>query len=487
MKWLKNVSGVFIVGSIILIPLSCKKDLSYQKNFNPANSTVINTSLVAKAGLDIDIYLPTNYCTLNGSSSYDPNGHIVGYQWRKILGDTAVIANANKAQTTVTGMINGVYQFELRVIDNDSTIAKDTVQVNVYLEPSASYCATESRPRVNASLTPIGQLSEPRIPYVGAAGSKIVFAGGFYYTGPNYYAVSPMVDIYDVNTHNWEIASLSRAREGIAVASFGNKIFFGGGGFFDIAWDNVDIYDASTNTWVVDHLSEPRIFAAAAAVGNKVYIAGGYTNNSAYISNSEPVSKTVDIYDLSTGKWSTMQMPRPRAEFSAVALNNKIYFAGGSNNVSGVDIFDVATNSWSSANLSAVSGVISGVAKGDNIYWAGIANGLNSAGCKAETFHTGNFSTSVNCLSYSRYAPYSVTRNDDIAFFSQPIGFAGGDIGPMKNQFDIYNPSKDEWSIGILPINAGFQPAIQVNNTIYMTGGKISDYACSREVYIVNW
>ena len=51
--------------------------------------------------------------------------------WTKISGPTAgTITNPNSATTTVTGMVQGVYSFELRVTDNNGAFGRDTMQVD---------------------------------------------------------------------------------------------------------------------------------------------------------------------------------------------------------------------------------------------------------------------------------------------------------------------------------------------------------------------
>jgi hypothetical protein len=53
----------------------------------------------------------------------------VSYQWIKISGPSSfTITNANAVQTQVTNLVEGVYQFELKVTDIAGLFAKDTVQ-----------------------------------------------------------------------------------------------------------------------------------------------------------------------------------------------------------------------------------------------------------------------------------------------------------------------------------------------------------------------
>ncbi|MGN6298386.1 MAG: PKD domain-containing protein, partial [Ginsengibacter sp.] len=83
------------------------------------------------AGSDKSITLPTNSVALSGSG-VDTDGSVTSYQWTKISGPASgAINNANSASATANNLIEGTYQFELKVADNKGAIAKDTMQVKV--------------------------------------------------------------------------------------------------------------------------------------------------------------------------------------------------------------------------------------------------------------------------------------------------------------------------------------------------------------------
>jgi hypothetical protein len=448
---------------------------------NTGNGT--NQPPVAYAGVDQSITVPTYSCTLNGSASYDPDGTIAIYQWSKIDGPVSFLIESPSTSTTIVrNLIQGIYQFQLEVTDNGSLTAKDTVQVTVN-PANVAACDISGRALVTIRLTEIGSLSEPRIPYVAAAGNKVVFAGGVRYVNSNY-VISLAVDIYNTNTGKWTQGQLSEAREGICAVSCGEKIFFAGGNMYFLASDIVDIYDAVSGEWTVAHLSEPRAYMAAAAVGNKVFFAGGYDN--------EGISKKVDIYDITLNTWTTAELSEARIELGAVSVGSKIYFAGGWNNwdlsksSQRVDIYDNSstTYQWSTSTLQDLSGPISGAAIGNVIYWGGIAK-LQNLG-KVEAFNTSNNTvTSTGCLSYPRIAPTAVVRNSEIAFF--PTGRWTNDEAVLMKQLDIYNPSTNKWSIGLLdrPIEAA--GIVSINNTLYMGGGRVDKYGCTSKVYTLTW
>lgn len=75
----------------------------------------------------------TGTATLNGSASSDSDGTISAYLWTKISGPSCTITSPNSAITTVTGLVVGVYKFELKVTDNNNPGAtdRDTMQITV--------------------------------------------------------------------------------------------------------------------------------------------------------------------------------------------------------------------------------------------------------------------------------------------------------------------------------------------------------------------
>ncbi len=91
----------------------------------------VNQAPVASAGADQVITLPINTVTLNGSGT-DADGTIASYQWTKIAGPAQfTLLSATQAQATVNNLAQGIYQFELRVTDNQGANGRDTIIVTV--------------------------------------------------------------------------------------------------------------------------------------------------------------------------------------------------------------------------------------------------------------------------------------------------------------------------------------------------------------------
>jgi len=91
-----------------------------------------NRPPVADAGSDQTITPPTNNVFLNGGASRDPDNNIFSYAWAEISGpSSANIVNNNLVLSQVTGLVQGVYQFELRVTDTGGLSANDTVSITI--------------------------------------------------------------------------------------------------------------------------------------------------------------------------------------------------------------------------------------------------------------------------------------------------------------------------------------------------------------------
>jgi hypothetical protein len=95
-----------------------------------------NQPPVANAGNNQTITAPLSSVSLNGSSSFDPDGTISGYGWKQISGPSASsITAGNTSTATASQLIVGQYIFELTVTDNNGV--KNTDQVTVTVNPAS--------------------------------------------------------------------------------------------------------------------------------------------------------------------------------------------------------------------------------------------------------------------------------------------------------------------------------------------------------------
>jgi len=126
MKTTNHFRFAITVLSIFLIS-SCKKTVeNNQQSINAPNKAPI-----VAAGNDINVVLPANEILLDGSF-YDSENNVKTIEWTKLSGpDAFAIENKNDLKTRVSGLAEGVYQFELTVTDHLDAIGKDVVTVTV--------------------------------------------------------------------------------------------------------------------------------------------------------------------------------------------------------------------------------------------------------------------------------------------------------------------------------------------------------------------
>ncbi len=101
----------------------------------------VNQGPTANAGNNQTITLPVNTVTLSGSGT-DADGTIASYSWTKISGPAATITSSSSASTTVTNMVEGVYNYVLTVTGNNAATASDTISVTVNAAAKISSAST---------------------------------------------------------------------------------------------------------------------------------------------------------------------------------------------------------------------------------------------------------------------------------------------------------------------------------------------------------
>lgn len=82
------------------------------------------------AGADKTIALPTTSTTLNGLAS-SSSGTITSYNWTKVNGPAATLANHTTPNLSLSGLVVGVYTFRLTVTNSAGKTAFDDVKVTV--------------------------------------------------------------------------------------------------------------------------------------------------------------------------------------------------------------------------------------------------------------------------------------------------------------------------------------------------------------------
>jgi N-acetylneuraminic acid mutarotase len=453
---------ILLASTAVLFFNACKKEISCvtckEENLPPN----------ALAGTDQAITLPEDSATLDGSASTDPDGTIATFSWTKVSGpESHTIIDPDSAKTTINGLTEGTYQFELKVADVEGLSSRDTIQIEVVA--AAVVACNENRSAVNVTVTPVGNLSKSRALIEAAtAGTKILFAGGM----DSSQSASSRVDIYDYVSNIWSTAELSEARIGMASATIGTKIFFAGGkksnDMDGTLTSKVDIYDASTGSWSTAELSQARTGMAAVTLGELVFFAGGDQHNTT-------VSDQVDIYNSATNTWSTASLSEPRSDLEATVLGDKVYFAGGIH-YSGasdayaskrIDVYDGATGTWSTTtDLAEGKGHFASIAVGNKIFWAGgwkrAAIGFQGSE-HVEIRDVGTNVSTYTCLSKPSSDFNAVVKGDQVVFYTAPA--------TDNRTIDVYNTITGTWSVGTLSDEVYEGGIISVNNKLYVVKG----------------
>lgn len=89
-----------------------------------------NSSPMVSAGVDQTIKLPVNSVTLTGQAS-DSDGVIVTKQWTKVSGGSSTITTPGSFTTSVTGLVEGNYEFKFTVTDDKGATVSDNTTVTV--------------------------------------------------------------------------------------------------------------------------------------------------------------------------------------------------------------------------------------------------------------------------------------------------------------------------------------------------------------------
>jgi hypothetical protein len=131
---IKSIAVLFITAVIFT---SCKKETATQTLPTPPvqNPPIQNKPPVANAGSDQIIILPKDSVELTGGGT-DADGIIVSYEWTKLSGPSQfTFLSNNSAITKVIKLVEGRYEFELKVTDNGGFYHRDIVAV-IVMDPT---------------------------------------------------------------------------------------------------------------------------------------------------------------------------------------------------------------------------------------------------------------------------------------------------------------------------------------------------------------
>ncbi len=193
----------------------------------------------------------------------------------------------------------------------------------------------------------------------------VFFAGG--HPSVTFLTFASVVDVLNSTSGSWSTMNLSIARSDIAASSLPSQglVFFAGGQNRCVdapivlceASKTVDIFDAKSLSRSTAAFRVARFALAGSFVPDSgmALFAGGC--NASYSNSS---SNIVDIYNWSDGSWNSASMSRSRTFLMSASLPNYALaiFSGGADGCAGasawnssnqVDIFDATSGFWSTA------------------------------------------------------------------------------------------------------------------------------------------
>ena len=272
---------------------------------------------------------------------------------------------------------------------------------------------------------------------------------------------------------SFNASSLSSGRRETGSVVAGNKLYYGGG--LDTGYSStIDVYDSTTGIWstLPVGLSVARYAIACTFVGTKIIFACGYY--------PPGISNVVDIYDINTLTFSTTTFSVGRTYIACGSITNRfaIFAFGYTNPISNaVDIYNSTSRSWSSSTLSTARYAAFGISYGSKFYAGGGCIGGESGLSIVDIFNADTLTWTNSSISIGRC--YGASTNvGSILFFAG--GYSGGSV---FNRVDIYDANLNIWSTTSMVTARRLFAATSLGCKAIFAGGHNGGYIASVEVY----
>ncbi len=171
----------------------------------------------------------------------------------------------------------------------------------------------------------------------------------------------------------------------------------------------------------------------------------------------------MDLFDSSTGMWSTAQLSVARPYLAATSVGNIAIFAGGFGFPAGafsdaVDLFDITTGLWSTAQLSVARGFLASTSLGKVAIFAG----GQSSGAYARYIEA----VQLTCLCLRLSSLYFL-----LVFFAT-VSHDFLSLGQcVSNVVDLFDSATGAWSTAQLSVPRTYLSATSIGNTAVFAGG----------------
>jgi len=215
---------------------------------------------------------------------------------------------------------------------------------------------------------------------VATSGGKVYLIGGIRET-----SISSAMEEYDPATDQWRFrASLPEPLHHSVAMAHGGLIYVFGG-YRSLAFDSTSAayrYDPSTDRWTaIAPMPASRGAPAGAVIGDRLYVVGG----------ASPQTNSLIAYIPAENRWITLSPMRvARDHLAAAAISGRLYVAGGRNGSSlTLDIleeYDPQLDRWiTRASMpTGRSGIAAEVLRGRMFVFGGEGNNRSATGTFAE-------------------------------------------------------------------------------------------------------
>jgi len=277
------------------------------------------------------------------------------------------------------------------------------------------------------------------------------------------------------------------SQDQLGVNLGGYFLYSCGGGLAAAVSKKTTAYSPLTDTYSdLPDMPRARYRHAAAEVGGKIYLFGGTNSN-------DQVETAIDVFDTSSGQWSTLAEGFPNAtaattDNGAFAYGGKIYVVGGYD----VDndwaaqqsmwIFDPSksgSTAWSEGpELFHERGDFAAIVVGDSAY---VLGGFYDANNFVEPLATlERFDVGVGATSWRVARSMTVARGDKaVATVNGALHVIGGETKDANehsvplNDVEVYHPDCNEWQAGgDIPSDRFRFTAAAHGDSIFIFGGQ---------------
>lgn len=256
-------------------------------------------------------------------------------------------------------------------------------------------------------------------------------------------AFGEFVNIQPLSVARYYIGSTTLTNYGLS--------FFAGGLTDTVVTNAVDIYNITSNKWTTAELSIARYFVAATSLEKEglAFFAGG-TIKTISLSGSATYSNpnVIDIYNAKIKKWSTafLSVARENMATTTIQSSGTVIFGVGSTRIPArssnvIDIYHSKNNSWTTQTANTAR---SGV-KAESLKDIALIGGRE--GGKCDLYNSTSETLTVTFMSNICRRNYATAAlpNEGLIFFAG--GYNCDNINLVHTLIDIYDVNTNKWSI----------------------------------------